>query len=77
MKLIIFALIPLILSIGIIPALSFDDAFALKGKGKSLREIGSNKVCGDRLCAEIGENNENLQVSAAEMILNQQSNLSK
>ena len=53
MKLIIFALIPLILSIGIIPVLLFDDAFALKGKGKSLREIGSNKVCGDRLCSEI------------------------
>lgn len=53
MKLVIFVLIPLILSIGIIPILSFDDAFALKSKGKSLREINSNKVCGDRLCSEI------------------------
>jgi len=64
MKLIIFALIPLILSMGIIPALSFDDAFALKGKGKSLREIGSNKVCGDRLCSEIIKNEKTFELTS-------------
>ena len=53
MKFIVFALIPLILSIGIVPVLPLNDAFALKSKGNSLPEVGSNKVCGDRLCSEI------------------------
>jgi len=56
MKLIIFALIPLILSIGISPALQFDvvpNADAVKAKGNSLTEINSKKVCGDRLCSEL------------------------
>ncbi len=56
MKFVIFALIPLILSIGIVPALSSDfvpEANAAKSKGNSLTEIGSKKVCGDRLCSEI------------------------
>jgi len=78
-KLVIFSLIPLILSIGITPALSFDlipEAAALKSKGNSLTETGSKKVCGDRLCAEIGENFQNLQVSAAEMVMNQQPTVS-
>jgi len=54
-KLVFLALIPLILSIGITPALSFDfipEADALKSKGNSLTETGSKKVCGDRLCSE-------------------------
>ncbi len=56
MKFVIFALIPLILSIGIVPALSSDflpEANAAKSKGNSLTEIGSKKVCGDKLCSEI------------------------
>jgi len=64
MKLIIFALIPLILSMGIIPVLSFDDAYAFKGKGKSLREIGSNKVCGDRLCSEIIKDEKTFELTS-------------
>lgn len=66
MKFIIFALIPLILSVGITPALSFDfvpESDALKSKGNSLTEIGSKKVCGDRLCSEL--ENDNLYVSTA------------
>ena len=56
-RIFIFALIPLVLSIGISPALSFDftqDAFALKAKGTSLSQYGSanSPVCGDRLCSE-------------------------
>ena len=53
MKFVIFALIPLILSIGIVPALPLDDAFALKSNGNLLTEVGSKKVCGDKLCSEI------------------------
>ncbi len=55
MKLLIFALIPLILSIGIVPALQFDvipNADAVKAKGNPLTETNSKKVCGDRLCSE-------------------------
>ena len=51
----IFVLIPLILSIGLIPALQEDfiqEAEALKSKGNFLTETGSKKVCGDRLCSE-------------------------
>lgn len=68
-NLLIFALIPLILSMGIVPTLPLNDAFALKSNGNYLTETGSKKVCGDRLCAEIAENNENLQVSTAEMLV--------
>jgi len=50
-RLIVFALIPLILSIGITPALSFDDVFADKSKGTPLSVTGSDKVCGDQLCS--------------------------
>ena len=73
-----FALIPLILSMGIISVLQVDliqEAEALKSKGNSLTEIGSKKVCGDRLCVEIGENSENLKVSVAEMLMNQESTM--
>ena len=52
----IFALVPLILSMGIISVLQVElipEADALKSKGNSLTETGSNKVCGDRLCSEI------------------------
>ena len=54
-KIIAFFFIPLILSIGIAPVLPFDfvlEADALKSKGNSMTEIGSKKVCGDRLCSE-------------------------
>ncbi len=56
MKVIIFALIPLILSMRIISALQVDliqEAEALKSKGNSITETGSNKICGDRLCSEV------------------------
>ena len=52
----IFAFVPLILSMGIISVLQVElipEADALKSKGNSLTETGSNKVCGDRLCSEI------------------------
>lgn len=74
----VFALIPLILSMGIIPALQVDfiqEVEAMKSKGNSLTEIGSKKVCGDKLCVEIRENSENLKISAAEMIMNQESTM--
>ena len=35
------------------PAALTQSADALKSKGNSLTEIGSKKVCGDRLCSEI------------------------
>ena len=52
----VFALIPLILTIGIIPALQSDiiqNVEAVKAKGTLLPETGSNKVCGDRLWSEV------------------------
>jgi len=55
---ILLAIIPLIISIGIIPALTIDyipdaDAFT-KSKGTPLLKVGSSGsvVCGDRLCSE-------------------------
>ncbi|MDH3658142.1 MAG: haloacid dehalogenase-like hydrolase [Nitrosopumilus sp.] len=75
--LLIFALI---LSIGVTSVLPFFDVFqeaeALKSSGNFLTEIGSKKVCGDRLCTEIGENSQNLQISVPEMVMNQQSAVS-
>ena len=56
MKLLTFVLIPLILSIGIIPILQSEivpNVNALKSKGNSLTETNSKKVCGDRLCSEL------------------------
>ncbi len=57
-KIFILALVPLVLSIGITPALSFDftqEAFALKASGKSSSQYGSanSPVCGLQLCSEI------------------------
>lgn len=51
----VIALIPLVLSLGIIPALQTDvipNAEAVKAKGNSLTETNSKKVCGDKLCSE-------------------------
>ena len=59
MRFVIFALVPLILSIGVTPVLSFDfipEADALKSKGNPLLKYGSATkgiVCDDRLCSEI------------------------
>ena len=36
-------------------AVLLQPAEALKGKGNSLPAVGSNKVCGDRLCSEVGK----------------------
>ena len=55
----VIVLIPLILSIGIIPSLQHDimpNADAIKSKGNSLTETNSKKVCGDRLCSNISAN---------------------
>ena len=41
----------------------FPESDATKSKGNSLIEVGSNKVCGDRLCSEIDGKPVNLQVS--------------
>ena len=55
----IFALIPLVLTIGITPALPFDlipEADALKAARVSQPQYGSATakiVCGDRLCSEV------------------------
>ncbi|WP_371504561.1 MBL fold metallo-hydrolase [Nitrosopumilus adriaticus] len=59
MNILVFAFIPLILSLGIIPALQSEfipSVDAIKAKGNSMTEINSNKVCGDRLCSEISDN---------------------
>lgn len=56
MKSIIFVLIPLVLSMGIMPVTSLDfipNVEAAKAKGNSLTETNSKKVCGDKLCSEI------------------------
>ena len=51
----LFALVPLVLSLGIIPMQSdfVPQIEALKSQGNSLTETNSNKVCGDRLCSEV------------------------
>ena len=59
MRYFVLALIPLILSIGLIPSLQYDiipNADAIKSKGNSLTETNSKKVCGDRLCSDISAN---------------------
>ena len=59
MRYFVLVLIPLILSIGIIPSLQSDiipNVDAIKSKGNSLTETNSKKVCGDRLCSEISTN---------------------
>lgn len=59
MNILVFAFIPLILSIGIIPSLQSEiipSVNAIKAKGNSLTETNSKKVCGDRLCSEISDN---------------------
>ena len=64
MKFLIFALIPLILTIGITPAINsgfLPEADALKAKGKPAWKYGSGTagiVCGDRLCSEIAAESE-------------------
>jgi glyoxylase-like metal-dependent hydrolase (beta-lactamase superfamily II) len=58
MKWLLFALIQLIFSIGITPALQLDiipNAEAIKAKGNALTETNSEKVCGDRLCSETSD----------------------
>lgn len=53
----IFTLIPLILSIGVTPAIALADVIqgveALKFQGIPLTKVDSKKVCGDRLCSEV------------------------
>jgi CubicO group peptidase (beta-lactamase class C family) len=51
MNLVIFALIPLILSIGIVPALSFDFVPTAEGYGSGQKP--DPRVCGEKLCSEI------------------------
>ena len=56
MNILALAIIPLILSLGIVPSLQSEiipNAEAIKAKGNSLTETNSKKVCGDRLCSEI------------------------
>ena len=64
MKTLSLALIPLILSIGMIPAFQSEiipNVEALKSKGNSLTETNSNKVCGDRLCSETSDDKQEFQ----------------
>ena len=64
MKILIIVLIPLILSLGISPALQSEiipNAKALKSQGNSLTETNSKKVCGDRLCSEPAEDKKEFQ----------------
>lgn len=64
----IILLVPLILSVGVIPSLQSEitpSAEALKSKGTSLSETNSNKVCGDRLCSEIPSEKKEMKKPAA------------
>ncbi|AJM91936.1 MBL fold metallo-hydrolase [Nitrosopumilus piranensis] len=59
-------LIPIVLSLGITPALQTEmipNAEAVKSKGNSLTEINSKKVCGDKLCSEIIDNKKEINKS--------------
>ena len=56
MKLLHLVFVPLILSIGIIPALQSEiipNVDAIKSQGNFMTETNSKKVCGDRLCSEV------------------------
>ena len=58
MKLLNLVFVPLILSIGIIPALQSEiipNVDAIKSQGNFMTETNSKKVCGDRLCSEVSE----------------------
>ncbi|MBT8251506.1 MAG: MBL fold metallo-hydrolase, partial [Nitrosopumilus sp.] len=58
MNILALAIIPLILSLGIMPSLQSEiipNADAIKSKGNSMTETNSKKVCGDRLCSEISD----------------------
>ena len=60
----IILLIPLILSLGIIPSLQSEivpNSEALKSQGNSLTETNSKKVCGDRLCSEISSEKKEMK----------------
>ena len=64
MKTFSLVFIPLILSIGMIPAFQSEiipNVEALKSKGNSLTETNSNKVCGDRLCSETSDDKPEFQ----------------
>jgi len=53
------ALIPIVLSIGIIPSMQSDiipNVEAIKAKGNSLPATNSDKVCGDKLCSKMNSN---------------------
>ena len=50
---ILFPIIIILFSIALIPAI--DSAEALQASGTPLATINSNKVCGDKLCSEIGQ----------------------
>ena len=68
MKNFIFLLV-LIASIGTIPALSVDHVYGIKSSGNPLTEVGSKKVCGDKLCADIEKENESMAVGEGETVL--------
>ena len=68
MKILVIALIPLILSLGITSSLQSEiipNVEALKSQGNSLTETNSKKVCGDRLCSEPPNAIKELQKSSA------------
>ena len=74
MKISVFVFIPLILSLGIVPALQSEilpNAEAVKSKGNSLTETNSKNVCGDKLCSEISGN----QMAQKPMIIKSQKEL--
>ncbi len=63
----VIVLIPLILSLGIMPSLQSEiipNAEALKSQGNSLSETNSKKVCGDRLCSEIPDDKNEVKKPA-------------
>lgn len=64
MKIFFFALIPLILLLGIVSQFEIiPDAEAVKAKGYFLTETNSKKVCGDRLCSGISDTKKDPQKS--------------
>ena len=72
-KITLFVIIPLVLSIGVTPALLFADiipeADALKAEGKPTMRYGSTTagiVCGDRLCSEIEQTKQETPVPEIE-----------
>ena len=60
----LLAILPLVLTI--VVASYANETYALKSEGKPLTAIGSDLVCGDRLCSEVSSDNKEMVITDGE-----------